>query len=56
MKQSQIIGSLNVGTFNKGESGNDWTMLYIDPSSSSNPPTPNPSKTHWLLLTYYEEY
>ena len=56
MKQSQIIGSLNVGTFNKGESGNDWTMLYIDPRSSSNPPTPNPSKTHWLLLTYYEEY
>lgn len=56
MKQSQVIGSLNVGTFNKGESGNDWTMLYIDPSSSSNPPTPNPSKTHWLLLTYYEEY
>lgn len=56
MKQSQIIGSLNVGTFNKGESGNDWTMLYIDPSSSSNPPTPNSSKTHWLLLTYYEEY
>ena len=56
MKQSQINGSLNVGTFNKGESGNDWTMLYIDPSSSSNPPTPNPSKTHWLLLTYYEEY
>lgn len=56
MKQSQIIGSLNVGTFNKGESGNDWTMLYIDPSSSSNPSIPNPSKTHWLLLTYYEEY
>lgn len=61
MNIAPILGSLNVGKFNikddgKEESGNPWTMLYIDPSSSSNPPTPNPSKTHWLLLTYYEEY
>lgn len=61
MNKTPILGSLNVGKFNikddgTEESGNPWTMLYIDPSSSSNPPTPNPSKTHWLLLTYYEEY
>lgn len=61
MNKTPILGSLNVGKFNikddgTEENGNPWTMLYIDPSSSSNPPTPNPSKTHWLLLTYYEEY
>lgn len=61
MNIAPILGSLNVGKYNikpdgTEQAGNNWTMLYIDPSSSSNPPTPNPSKTHWLLLTYYEEY
>lgn len=61
MNIAPILGSLNVGKYNINpdgteQAGNNWVMLYIDPSSSSNPPTPNPSKTHWLLLTYYEEY
>lgn len=61
MNIAPILGSLNVGKYNikpdgTEQAGNNWVMLYIDPSSSSNPPTPNPSKTHWLLLTYYEEY
>lgn len=61
MNIAPILGSLNVGKYNINPDGTEqgganWVMLYIDPSSSSNPPTPNPSKTHWLLLTYYEEY
>ncbi len=61
MNIAPILGSLNVGKYNikpdgTEQAGNNWVMLYIDPSSSSNPPTHNPSKTHWLLLTYYEEY